>query len=92
MLVGDSIIEIIGRHCKNLEFLRVCFFSGTQRDMRISPNLVKLKGLTMKHNSQVKTHFIKSIAEVCKELLFLDLEGKSLEFVVYNTVTIDVCN
>jgi hypothetical protein len=76
ILADNSIFEIIGKNCKNLEILKICFFSGIQRDMRISANLINLKSLTVKRNPEVKSYFINSVAKVCKELLFLDIEGK----------------
>jgi len=81
----NSVLEIIGRHCKNLEFLN--FYCVRSTEMCMPANLINLKGLKIRYmcpTDKVSSYFINSISHVCKELVSLEIPGKSLQFVTYS--------
>jgi len=93
-IFDDSVFEIIGRNCKNLEILKICscgfLTQNGGTDMSIQYELIHLKHMTIRGLKNFRsTYILSSLIQTCKALVSLDIEGKSFQFVAYRYIFIN---
>jgi len=81
-----SIFEIIGKYCRNLEFLTMCysmvsFVSHRLKSIHITNELIIKNVIIKKFGICHVTYFPSNLIQACKALVSLDIEGKLFQFV-----------